>query len=136
MLCAIFCSIKVLPALGGATINPRSRTFPIEVELSNPEGSIKPEMVANMSLARQEVEEAIVVPQDALVRVESGYVAFVVVERDGLEVAEVRDVVLGPTRRNLVVVDQGLREGERLIVVGQKSVADGDRVNLVPRQGD
>jgi multidrug efflux pump subunit AcrA (membrane-fusion protein) len=60
----------------------------------------------------------------------------VVVERDGLEVAEVRDVVLGPTRRNLVVVDQGLREGERLIVVGQKSVADGDRVNLVPRQGD
>ncbi len=120
----------------GATINPRSRTFPIEVELSNPEGSIKPEMVANMSLARQEVEEAIVVPQDALVRVESGYVAFVVVERDGLEVAEVRDVVLGPTRRNLVVVDQGLREGERLIVVGQKSVADGDRVNLVARQGD
>ncbi|MGB1656235.1 MAG: efflux RND transporter periplasmic adaptor subunit [Longimicrobiales bacterium] len=119
----------------GATINPRSRTFPIEVELSNESGAIKPEMVANMSITRQEVQEAIVVPQDALIRVEAGYVAFVVVERDGIEVAEVRDVVLGPTRRNLVVVEEGLTVGERLIVVGQKSVADGDRVNLVGRQG-
>ena len=120
----------------GATINPRSRTFPIEVELSNESGAIKPEMVANMSITRQEVQEAIVVPQDALIRVEAGYVAFVVVERGGIEVAEARDVVLGPTRRNLVVVDEGLAVGERLIVVGQKSVADGDRVNLVGRQGD
>jgi len=120
----------------GATINPRSRTFPIEVELPNAGGGIKPEMVANMSITRQEVQEAIVVPQDALIRVESGYVAFVVVDRDGVPVAEVRDVALGPTRRNLVVVDEGLGVGERLIVVGQKSVADGDRVNVVSGQGD
>ena len=119
----------------GATINPRSRTFPIEVELPNPDAAIKPEMVANMSITRQQVDEAIVVPQDALVRVEDGYVAFVVVDRGGVEVAEVRDVELGPTRRNLVVIEDGLSVGENLIVVGQKSVADGDRVNLVGTQG-
>ena len=120
----------------GATINPRSRTFPIEVELSNADGAIKPEMVSNMSITRQQVEEAIVVPQDALVRVEDGYVVYVVVERGGVKVAEVRNVELGPTRRNLVVVEDGLSVGEDLVIVGQKSVADGDRVNLVGTQGN
>jgi len=119
----------------GATINPRSRTFPIEIELPNADGAIKPEMVASMSIIRQQVEDAIVVPQDALIRVEDGYVAFVTVDRGGVEIAEVRQLVLGPTRRNLVVVEEGLNVGENLIVVGQKSVADGDRVNLVGTQG-
>lgn len=115
----------------GATISPNSRTFPIEVEIENPDGSIKPEMVANMSITRRRVEDALVVPQDALVRVEEGYVVFVVVDEDGHTVAQVRRVELGPTRRNLVVIEAGISPGERLIVVGQKSVANGDRVTIV-----
>jgi multidrug efflux pump subunit AcrA (membrane-fusion protein) len=116
----------------GATVNPRNRTFPIEVRVPNPTGSIKPEMVAEMAVTRQTVQDAIVVPQDALVRVEGGYVVFVVGQnQEGASVAEVREVTLGPTRRNLVVIDSGVEVGEELIVVGQKSVANGDRVNIV-----
>ena len=54
-----------------------------------------------------------------------------IAERDGVTVAEVRPVILGPTRRNLVVLESGIELGEQLIMVGQKSVADGDRVNIV-----
>lgn len=115
----------------GATVDPGNRTFPIEVELANARGLIKPQMVANMAVTRRTVENAIVVPQDALVRVEDGYVLYVAVERNGESFAEVRDVVLGPTRRNLVVVEDGVTEGERLIVVGQKSVENGDRIRIV-----
>ena len=115
----------------GSTVNPRNRTFPIEVILPNSSRRIKPEMVANMSVTRREVEGAIVVPQDVLVRVEDGYVVFVIAKRDGVTVAEVRPVILGPTRRNLVVLESGIELGEQLIIVGQKSVADGDRVNIV-----
>ena len=115
----------------GATVNPANRTFPIEVVLPNPGRRIKPEMVANMAVTRRSVADAIVVPQDALVRVENGYVAYVVAERGGAAVAEVRPVELGPARRNLVVVESGLSAGDRLVVVGQKSVADGDRVSVV-----
>jgi multidrug efflux pump subunit AcrA (membrane-fusion protein) len=86
-------------------------------------------------VTRRQVDDAIVVPQDALVRVEDGYVAFVAVERDGATVAEARVVALGPSRRNLVVVEDGVYVGERLIVVGQRSVADGDRVNVVMGPG-
>jgi RND family efflux transporter MFP subunit len=115
----------------GSTISQQSRTFPVEVQLPNRDGRIKPQMVANMAVTRQQVDDAVVVPQDALVRVEDGYVAFVAVERDGQPTAEVREVVLGPSRRNLVVIEEGIEPGERLIVVGNKSVADGDRINIV-----
>lgn len=114
-----------------STVDPQNRTFGIEIVMPNPQGLIKPEMVANVAVARQDLEAAVVVPQDALIRVENGYVVFVAVERDGATVAEVRRVVLGASQRNEVVVAEGLEPGERLIVVGQKSVAAGDRVNVV-----
>ncbi|MSR21641.1 MAG: efflux RND transporter periplasmic adaptor subunit [Gemmatimonadetes bacterium] len=115
----------------GATVNAENRTFLIEVSLPNAGGLVKPQMVANMGVTRETVNEAIVVPQDALIRVEDGYVVYVAVDRDGNPVAEVRDVVLGPTRRNLVVIDEGVEVGERLIVVGHKEVEDGDRIRIV-----
>ena len=115
----------------GSTVNALNRTFPVEVVMPNPRGLIKPEMVANMNLARRELSDAVVVPQDALIRVEQGYIVFVAAERDGRTVAEARPVELGPSRRNQVVVEAGLEPGERIVVVGQKSVAAGDRLNVV-----
>lgn len=117
----------------GATVSAQGRTFPIEVQVQNRNGTIKPQMVASMAITRRDVADAIVVPQDALVRVEAGYIVFVAVDREGTPVAEAREVVLGPTRRNLVVIESGVATGERLIVVGQKSVANGDRINIVGR---
>jgi len=68
---------------------------------------------------------------DALVRVENGYVVFVAGDRGQGPIAEVRPVTLGPSQRNEVVIESGVQEGDRLIVVGQKSVADGDHINVV-----
>ena len=75
-----------------------------------------------------ERDGVVVVPQDALVRVEEGYVVFAAVEWEQGMVAEVRPVTVGATQRDMVVIEEGIESGERLIVVGQKSVADGDRV--------
>lgn len=115
----------------GASVNAENRTFPIEVSLPNPNGLVKPQMVANMAVTRSTVDEAIVVPQDALIRFENGYVVYVATERNGEAVAEMREVVLGPSRRNLVVIDEGVTSGEQLIVVGHKEVEDGDRIRVV-----
>lgn len=115
----------------GSTVDPQSRTFPIEVRMPNPQGVVKPEMVADVSVERRSLDEALVIPQDALVRVEDGYVVFVVEEEDGVTVARQRRVKLGPSQRDLAVVESGLQAGERLVVVGQKSVAGGDRVRVV-----
>ncbi len=115
----------------GLTVNPRNRTFPVETVIRNPGQRVKPEMVANMELVRRELDDAMVVPQDALIRVEEGFVAFIAVDRDGETLAERRHLRLGGGQRNQVVVEEGLEPGDRLIVVGQQQVAHGDRVRVV-----
>ena len=115
----------------GATVNARNRTFLIELVMPNPDGLIKPQMVANVGLVRQTVEDAIVIPQEALVRVEDGYVVFVVKGDGDDAVVLSRAVELGASQRNEVVIEAGLSAGERLIVVGQQQVTAGDRINVV-----
>jgi membrane fusion protein, multidrug efflux system len=118
-------------SFAGSAVNPRNRTYPIEVVVPNAARVIKPEMVANLEITRRELESVVVIPQDAVIRVEEGYIAFVVVERDGREFAEARPVVAVATQRNLIAVREGLAAGDRLVVVGQQQVAAGDRVQVV-----
>ena len=114
----------------GAAVNPRNRTFPVEVVLPNPGRTIKPEMVANVAVVRRTFEDAIVIPQEALVRTEAGYIVFVVEEDAQGSLARARTVEVGPGQSNQVLIRSGLEVGERLVVVGQQSVASEDRVNI------
>jgi len=118
-------------AFVGAAVNPRNRTFPVEFSIPNPGGMVKPEMVANVSLVRRVVEEALVVPQEAVVRVSDGYAVFVFREDAAGGVVESRSVTLGPSQRNQVVIASGLSAGDRIVVVGQTQVANGDRARVV-----
>ena len=116
----------------GATVNPLNRTFEAELVLSNPGLVIKPEMVANIQILRGQISDALVVPQEAVLRVEDGFIAFVVRDDgEGAEIAESRTVVLGPAQQNRVVVEQGLAPGDRVVVLGQHLVAHGDQVRIV-----
>jgi membrane fusion protein, multidrug efflux system len=115
----------------GATLNESNRTFPVEVTVPNPGGVIRPGMVANLQVSRRALGEAILVPQNAVLRRENGYVAYVVTERADTPVAELRDVIPGVSESGRVVIEHGLAAGERLIVVGQQQVATGDRVRVV-----
>ncbi len=84
-----------------------------------------------MEVVRRTLDEAMVVPQEALVRVENGYIVFVVETEGGVDLVRSQLVEMGPTQQNEVVVLSGIEPGDRLIVVGQQSVAAGDRVNVV-----
>lgn len=120
----------------GAAVNPRNRTFPVELTLPNPGRMIKPEMVAGIDIVRDVREGVVVAPREALVRVEGGQVAFVIADEDGGTVARRRLVEIGPAQQNEVVIESGLGSGDRLIVVGQQQVADGDRVRVVRTRED
>ncbi len=119
----------------GAAVDPQNRTFPIEVLLDNPEGRLKPQMVANVRVATETLREVIVVPQDVVLRTEDGYEVFVVAEGPDGTLAESRAVGLGPSFENEVVVTAGLAEGDRLIVTGHQMVDAGDRVREVGEEG-
>ena len=122
-------------AFAGAAINPQSRTFPIEVAIANPDGRLKPEMTAQLAVTRRTFEDVLVVPQDAVVRDEGGQSLFVVAQADtaggNALTARRLDVRLGAASNGRVVVTGGLEAGERVVVLGQNSLAEGDPVEVV-----
>jgi RND family efflux transporter MFP subunit len=120
----------------GSSVDDRSRTFPVEIVITNPGGVIKPRMVANVLLERARLEGVAVVRQDVVVRTEQGYRVYVAVDRDGVPHAEARDVVLGPSYRDRVVVESGLAFGDRLVVAGAQLVDAGNRLRIVGNPAD
>lgn len=117
----------------GGAIRPESRTFPIEVEIDNEDGRLKPEMVAKLFITREELEDAIVIPRTAVSRDEEGLDAYTVAHHDSFAVVDNHDVTLGPTSGNRAVVRSGLEAGQELIVVGQTDVSAGDTVEVAER---
>lgn len=115
----------------GASVESSNRTFPIEVVVANPGATLKPGMIANVRLARQTVSQALVVPQEAILRVEDGYLMYVAAAGENGLVAEPRMVSLGPAHANRVTIEGGLQAGDQIVVVGQSRLAPGDRLQVV-----
>ncbi len=126
-------SFETSVSYAGATVDPQSRTFGVELMLTNPGGRIKPEMIADIEIVREELDEAIVVSQQALVSMEDGFVVFVVEGTGDAALAAQRQVEVSVTQGNDVVLESGLEAGDRLVVVGQQGLTAGDRVRVVER---
>lgn len=122
-------------AFVGSVVDARTRTFPIEVDVPNSGGELKPGLVARVRLARRVIEQAIVVPREAVLRSATGYLVYVVHEEEGQTTARARAVTMGAGQGRNVVIESGLEPGERIVIVGQQQLADGDHVRL-PSTGE
>lgn len=115
-------------------IDASSRTLPIEIEVGNPDGSLKPEMIADVLVTRRTEQEAIVIPLSAVLRDEDGSSVYVIDRSGSSAIAERRQVTLGSSYGGNVVVTNGLSAGDELITVGASSVAPGDVVETLQSQ--
>lgn len=115
----------------GGAVDPQSRTFPIEVEIANPDGSIKPEMVASVYVTRSEMGDVLVIPRPSMMREETGFMVYVVDRNGSVPRAERRVVYTGPSYGNEVVVSSGLVAGEEVVVLGQNNISEGDGLTVV-----
>jgi RND family efflux transporter MFP subunit len=127
-------TVEAKASFVGTAIDEQSRTFPIEVVVPNEGGLLKPGMVANVRVSRGIQREAILVPRDAVMRVQSGYIVYVATERDGKWIAEARAVATGAGDAGRVVITDGLKAGEQVVVAGQQQVAGGDLIRVQRRE--
>jgi membrane fusion protein, multidrug efflux system len=114
----------------GRMIVPETRTFPIEIVMSNGSGLLKPEMVVNLEITRKVWDQTLVIPRTALVRDEDGLLLYVVRNSSDQRVAEARRVRTGPASGALIVIEDGLDPGDVVIVTGQTNVSDGDMLRV------
>jgi len=108
-----------------------TRTFLVRVEVPNKQHILKPGMIARVEFASAQPSERAMLPQDVLVTRQGENGVFVV---DDQSVARWRPLILGQVVSGQVIVDQGLAAGERVVVVGHRSLSDGDLL-MVAREG-
>jgi Cu(I)/Ag(I) efflux system membrane fusion protein len=101
-------------------VDPGTRTIRVRVEVPNPEGRLKPEMFvrAILRVRAPEVDgPPLVIPATAPLI--TGERALVYIAAAGVEGEfEGREVTLGPRAGDYYIVEDGLSEGERVVVNG------------------
>lgn len=96
------------------TVNPETRTVTVRTEVDNPKRQLRPEMLANVSIAPAPVER-LVVPSSAVVRENNQEHVFVRLADDRFRMVR---VTLADETDGLRVVQSGLKGGERIVVDG------------------
>ena len=107
--------------------DPATRTYRTTVEVGNPAGDWRPGMIVRATFLRRTLDQVLAIPLYALLDQDGTRRVFV--EEEG--VARLREVTTLAVVGRQVVIETGLRVGERLIVSGQQLLTDGARVAVV-----
>lgn len=112
-------------------IDPITRSFRVNAEFDNREESLKPGLFLNVTLILASRENAILVPEEAVVPLGSEMFVFVIKDNR----AERRTVKLGIRRQGDIEILDGLRPGEQVVVQGIQKVRDKQPVQVARPQG-
>ncbi len=107
-------------------VDPRSRTFEVEVLIPNPESKLKPGMFARVELVLAKRTDVVMVPLKAVTQKDKSQVVFLAANG----VARACDVKLGISDGVDVEVISGVTEGDKVIVQGNLGLKDGARIIL------
>ena len=115
----------------GRTINPANRTFKVEVNLSNPKGLLKPNLLANMLLNDFSAKDVITVPLE-LVQQEVSGKDYVFVKKDGTDGAMASKIYVttGESYDGNIIIQKGLQGGEELIATGARGMSNNALIQV------
>lgn len=119
--------IKGLVDFAEPQVNPKTGTFSVRAEMSNPEHVLLPGQFTKVRLLLDVRENATVVPQKALI-IEKGGAYIFIMRRDST--VERRFIELGPEFGNNVVVERGLIPGEIVVSEGYHKLSPGIKVQV------
>jgi len=108
-------------------IDPTTGTVRLKAVFRNSNHELFPNQFVNARLLLQVKRETTVVPASALQRSARGAYVYVVTPE---LTAKVRPVKNGPAEEDLVSIDEGLSQGELVIVEGMERLREGSKVEL------
>jgi RND family efflux transporter MFP subunit len=112
-------------------VDPTTGTILVAANFPNPDHSLRPGQFAKASAAIEKISDALLVPERALSELQGSYQVGVIDENGK---AEIRPIKIGPRYNHQVVVTEGLKKGETIIVEGLQNVRPGMNVNAKPYQ--
>jgi len=115
-------------AIVGAQVNPATGTLTVQALFPNPDKLLRPGQYARVRV-KQDIKQAVVIPQRAVAQTQGKDQVAVVGAEDKVEM---RTVKLGPTSGAFVVVEDGLKPDERIVIDGIGKVRAGQPVVAKP----
>ncbi|MCG3120332.1 MAG: Toluene efflux pump periplasmic linker protein TtgD [bacterium] len=112
----------------GKTVSPSNRTLPVEIFLENPQGKLKPEMVAKVRVVLANRDDALLISENVVLQVDRNK-QVVYVENGGKAIERI--VKLGGRQGNKVEIVSGLAPGDHVIVTGFQKLVNGNPVTVV-----
>lgn len=109
------------------SVDSATGTIKIKATFPNLKKLLWPGQFANLAIKISVLNNAIVVPAQAIQTGQKGQFVFVVLP-DGT--AEVRPVTVGPTSQGMIVIEKGLKPGEQVVIDGQMRVIPGSKVEI------
>lgn len=97
-----------------AVMDKVTRTIPVRIQVSNPDGKLRPEMFATVAIPSSRKVRVITLPNDAVVLMQSVTTVFV----EGPQGFEPRVVQTGERTASGVTIKSGLKPGEMAVVAG------------------
>jgi len=107
----------------------QAQVYRLELELGNKSGEILPGMFARVEIIKNEFPEALIIPLYAVISRDNKHYVFL---EEG-NVAKLQEVSLGILDGWQIQITEGLAPGQRVIVVGQRSVDADQKLNVVKK---
>lgn len=118
-------------SLIGRQIDPSNRTFPIEINLNNRGGLLKPNLLAEIKINDEMIKNALSIPIE-LVQQEVSGKSFVYIQADGADGMMAKKVYVetGANYEGQIIIEKGLTGNEILIDEGARSVANNELIQV------
>jgi RND family efflux transporter MFP subunit len=107
-------------------VEEKTRTLQVEALVPNNNGILKPGLFAKVILYTSGERDTIVVPVTALLY-EAEKVKVFIIEGDR---AKEREVKLGSKYGELMEIIDGVKEGEKIVAIGQQNLSEGAKVSV------
>jgi multidrug efflux system membrane fusion protein len=109
-------------------IDVATGTVKLKAQFPNPEDKLFPNQFVNIRMIVDVRKNVIVIPTAAVQRNAQGQLVVYVVKEDNT--VSVRPIVAGPTEGVNTAIEQGLKEGERVITDGVDRIREGSKVEV------
>ncbi|MEG1543495.1 MAG: efflux RND transporter periplasmic adaptor subunit [Tannerellaceae bacterium] len=109
------------------TIDPATRTFPVEVKIMNNDKRVRPGMFARVTI-NFGMEKHVVAPDRAIVKQSGAGDRYIYVYKDG--VVSYQMVELGRRMGNKYEVISGVADGDQVVITGQTRLTNGMEVEI------
>ena len=118
-------------SLIGRTIDPSNRTFKVEANVRNAGGLLKPNLLAIMLINDHEEKDVVTVPLETVQQEVSGkdYV-FITASGDKGKIVEKVYVETGRSYQGEVIISEGLKGGEELILEGARGLVEKELIKV------